>query len=362
MFDPRVVGQRPVVASLSCLIEKGRVPNAILFFGPEGTGKAAMALGLVRWFYCQDCQKGGIRPCGNCRGCRKTASLNHPDFSLLFPFSGRIGEEAERFILKQVVKDPYGYPLPANNALISMEQIRKLRRQFSYGSFEGKWRTVVILHANKMRAEAANALLKTLEEPPEQSLFVLTAPSPDALLPTVRSRCQFLRFPYLSYQDIAVWLTDQMKVNEGCTSFIAKRSGGSLRRAQEMVEAGVENVQDQAFQFLCALIWREDLRTFTALEQLAFDRQRTFRVLKEVEVWLRDILIYLYGDKDQVSDSTRLGDLNQLGKVLDLERLGKITRKIESIRNMNLRNVNLQTGLVSLWRQVSPLTQSKIDC
>ncbi len=349
MFDTCMVGQRRVVGFLKRLVQTERIPHALLFAGPDGTGKVAAALEMVRTLHCEGGAEGACDACGSCR---KTGALNHPDLSLLFPRSSRTSEDAERGILQEVMQDPYGYPLPEPTTTLSIDRIRDLQKRFAYGTFEGAWRTAVILHADHMRDQAANALLKTLEEPPDGSLLILIAPSSDALLPTLVSRCQVLRFSPLSSQDVVEALMEQASVEADRAWFIARASGGSLRRAREMADTEVEDVQDRAYRFLEALVWGEEFKTYSALEKLASDREGTLRVLGGTEIWLRDVLIYHHGDTDRVSHRTRLQDIHRLSGAFDLERLHQTVRKVEAFREMNTRNVNLHLGLVSLWRQV----------
>lgn len=325
------------------------MPHALLFHGPEGSGKAAAALELARSLHCE---QGGEGTCGACRGCGRTAALNHPDFSVLFPFTARVSQAAEREALQEALKDPYGYALPEEAATISIDRIRALQKQFAYGAFEGVWRTAVFLHADRMRPEGANALLKTLEEPPGRSLLILVAPGQDALLPTVVSRCQGMKFTPLASRDVAEDLAGQAGVEADRAWFIARACGGNLRLARQMAGAGVEEAQDRAYRFLEALVWGEEPRTYAALEQLAADREAAMRVLSGAVLWLRDALVYGNGGADRVSHRGREEEVRRLSEVFGFERLLRTVQKVESIREMSHRNVNLHLGLVSLWRAV----------
>ena len=349
MLEASVVGQRRVTAAIKRLLQGGRIPHCLLFYGPEGTGKAAAALELARALHCDLGEAGA---CGGCRGCRKTAGLNHPDFSLLFPLSARTSQDAEREALLRAIREPYGCPSPEETAIISVSRIRDLQGRFSYGTYEGKWRTAVILYADRMRPEAANALLKTLEEPPDRSLIILAARGPEVLLPTVVSRCQALKFSPLSSREVAQTLIAQMGLDAGRARFVAGMCRGNLRLAREMAAADVDDVQDRAYRFLEALIWGEEPKTYAALENLSADRRAALQVLGGAEIWLRDVLIWLNGDEDRVLQRARLQDVRRLAGAFDLERLSRTAEKIEMVREMNHRNVNLHMGLVSLWRQV----------
>lgn len=343
-----VIGQKRAVHFLDGLVQKNRVPHALLLCGEAGTGAVAAALSFVRALHCT-AEDG--KPCLQCVACRKITGLNHPDFAMLFPFAARVKEETIQNVLQEVVANPYGYDLPDAHATISLDQIRGLQRQFAYGAYEGAWRTAVIMHADRMRPESANALLKTLEEPPPQSLMILVTSQVEALLPTILSRCQFLKFPPLFPEDIKAALKDK-GMDEATLEIVSRACGGNLRRALDMQTGNLTEFQDRAFRFLDALIWGADGRTYAALEQLASDRQAVFDVLKHAEVWLRDALLFQADLSAQVVHAERMEDVKRLADAFDVWQLDKAVSELESLREMNVRNVNLQLGLISLWRHM----------
>ncbi len=349
MFCQTVMGQKRVTERLERMAGSANLPHALLFTGPEGTGKVAAALEMARSLYCSEPNAGC---CENCRGCRKTAGLNHPDMSLLFPISQRSSPEMERETLVRIAEDPYGYPLPADHATHSIGQIRSLQKQFAYGAFEGGWRVAVVMHADRMRAEAANALLKTLEEPPARSLLILTAASQESLLPTIVSRCQWVVFSPVSVEDAARALSNQPGIDADSAMSVARTCGGNLRRAREMIDHQVDGLQDRGYRFLAALLWDEEARTHEALEKLAADRDEALQLLGSAEMWLRDVLLLQYGDSGSVTHARRLDEIRRLSRALGLEGVKSTADKIETLREMNRRNVNLYVGLVSLWREV----------
>lgn len=343
-----VIGQKRAVHFLDGLKNKGRIPHALLLCGENGTGAAAAALSFVRALHCENESDGACLQCG---GCLKTASLNHPDLSVLLPFAARIKEDVRQTTLRQIVADPYGYDLPDDHATISVDQIRGFQRQFAYGAYQGAWRTSVLMHADRMRPESANALLKTLEEPPPQSLIILVVSQIEALLPTIVSRCQFLKFPPLQPGDILAALLER-GIEETKAGAVARSCGGNFRRALEMEAGNLAELQDRAFRFLEALVWGADGRTYAALEQLASDRQAVFDVLKHAEIWLRDALLFQAEQHKNVVHAERMEDVERLADVFDTEHLYNTVSGLESLREMNARNVNLQLGLLSFWRLV----------
>ncbi len=342
----RVIGQARAVRFLTELIERDRVPHALLFLGTSGTGAVAAALDFVQALHCRE---DGAVACGDCAECHKVTNLNHPDSTLLFPFSRSVKEEDRQTALLQVWQSPYHYPLPDKNVGILIDDVREMQRQFTHSAFAGGWRTTLIFHADQMRAEAANAMLKTLEEPPVRSLMILVAAQGDALLPTIVSRCQFVKFPALSPRDISASLAAR-SVDKTMADFIGRTCGGDFRRALDMTDGHIADRQDRSFKFLEALLWEQDERTFEALVKL--DRQEALDILAGAEIWLRDVLLLQCGRGDNIANADLEDNVGRLAEVFDLDQLTAIVKKIESLREMNHRNVNMNLGLISLWRQI----------
>lgn len=163
------IGQPFAIQLLQKMVATGRVGGSYLFIGPRGVGKKTAA----RFFAMAiNCQEEGPTPCGQCEACRKILANSHPDLL-------RVTPEADR-------------------QAISIEQVRQLQEILAFGPYEGKRRLVMIDPAERLGPEAANALLLTLEAPPPHTLFVLVTSTPYALLETIRSRCQIIRFSPLS--------------------------------------------------------------------------------------------------------------------------------------------------------------------
>ena len=157
-----LIGQETAVAALEQGLAQGRLAHAYLLVGPPGVGKRTLALALAKVLNCP-VQPG---PCGECSQCRRIASGLHPDVEVL--------------------------ALQEGQRELSIERVRDLQRSLSLRPFEGRYRVAIIREAERMSREAANALLKTLEEPPEQTVLLLTTAAEEQALPTIRSRCQRL--------------------------------------------------------------------------------------------------------------------------------------------------------------------------
>lgn len=163
-----LIGQERAKNTLGRILRSGRMAHAYLFRGPDGVGKKRCAQLMAAVVNCSSPDENGA--CGSCTSCRKCLSGNHPDLVMLSP----------------------------DNGTIKIDPVRELCRSLSYPPYESKRRVVIIEDIHTMTLAAANSLLKTLEEPPEQNLLILTAEASRALLQTVVSRCQVITFHGLS--------------------------------------------------------------------------------------------------------------------------------------------------------------------
>ena len=208
MSFKEIIGHRRPIRLLQRAILNDRLPNAYLFLGPEGVGKRLTALTLAKTLNCEqrsdDC-------CEQCLPCRKIEESNHPDVSVIGP----------------------------DGQFIKIESIRQLQRSLTYRPYEGRKRVCVIDGADHMKAEGANALLKTLEEPPGNTLLVLLSAEREVLLPTIISRCQPVTFGSLPMDEVASVLCGRASMDEREAAAVAMLSQGSLGRALEMVEQTV---------------------------------------------------------------------------------------------------------------------------
>jgi len=340
-----VIGQERAVRLLARLAASEAAPHALLLCGPDGTGRAAAALAFIKALY--------LRTVGE-RSVRRIESMSHPDVSLMFPLT-RAGRQTEPETLRKIVRDPYGTPRPENAALHAIEQVRDLKHRFSRSAYEGAWRSAVILHAEKMREEAASALLKVLEEPPTRSVIVLTTSAPDALLPTIVSRCQMVRFPHLSEASISTALQKQVELEASRLAFIARACNGSYRQAWEMAQDDSDDMYERAFRFLDALLWGEPSLTYAAIEGLTSDKERTLSMLSAAALWLRDVMLSQAGILSVTGEQAQR--LEKLSAVFDAERIREALADIERLREMNRRNVNLHAGVVTFWNRLRSYAQ-----
>ena len=180
--------QAPQWRTISAARAAGRLHHALLVTGPPGVGKAAFIEALVGWLLCESPR--GDTACGECRGCRQHAAGSHPDCVVLSPDH----ERRPALAPYPGQRSQYDPSRKAPSAVINIAQVRELGERLSASAHYGGYKLAVLLPADALNAAAANALLKLLEEPPDNTLFLLLSQRAGTLPATVRSRCQALRF------------------------------------------------------------------------------------------------------------------------------------------------------------------------
>lgn len=202
MIFEEVIGHEEPRRALARLLASGKIPHALLFHGPEGVGKRLVADLFAASLLCEAPRRPSGEACGQCLSCRKVAHGNHPDLLVVTRLPKK--EKAADADGGDAEDDDAGEGGASDlRAFLVVGQIRELTRHASFAPREGARRVILIDPADRMNAEAQNALLKTLEEPPGAAVIVLVASRPHALLPTVRSRCFALGFGSLAPDRLA---------------------------------------------------------------------------------------------------------------------------------------------------------------
>lgn len=200
-------GNEALKQALTRMVDSGRIPHAILLHENDGGGALALSLAFIRYLYCQHRQDGDS--CGTCPPCNRISKLIHPDVHFIFPVTGGAKVSTDKPTSESyaaqwrelVLGNPYFFEselytalgIEGKSGVIAVTEAKALLEKLSLSGVEGGWRTVVMYLPEKMNLPAANTLLKMVEEPPEQTLFLLITHAPEKVLPTIASRCLPLR-------------------------------------------------------------------------------------------------------------------------------------------------------------------------
>jgi DNA polymerase-3 subunit delta' len=259
----RLSGQKKAKEMLKRTLVADRVPHAFIFKGPEGVGKKLFGRGFAAAVNCRDSLTIGA--CGVCPSCRKFYSGNHPDFVVVTPEKGGI----------------------------KINQVRKLSRDLSYPPYESAMRVVILEDVHAMRQEAANSLLKTLEEPPENNLLILTAESSREILATLTSRCQVIPFCRLGDGETAEIL-EKRGVDPKEALLLAHLFEGSPGRALLLKDTDIVKLLQDIVAVLSAgsVGTDQDVSIILQLaEKMVEMKDNLHHLLGLLKVWLRDLLV-----------------------------------------------------------------------
>lgn len=256
-----MVGQNRAVETLRRAMQARKVPHAYLFAGPEGVGKATCARHLAAALNCQTSPGEG---CDACASCHKIAEGIHPDLSVLEP----------------------------DGQFIKIDQVRALEERLGYAPHEGRHRLVLIDGAERLNASAANALLKSVEEPLEGTVFVLATSASHRVAPTLVSRCQRLRFVPLAPEQVLEVIAPLTEADSGQRRSAAALAEGSPRRALRLLEGDQMAVIERTVAALRDAAGEGSaLAVFEAASEAGRDRELLLEVLDVLRAWLRDVLL-----------------------------------------------------------------------
>ena len=252
-----IKGQKQAVGILTGFLESGRAPHALLFSGPEGVGKRFAAGLFARAVFCRS---EGAVPCFSCEACGKIERGAFPDL-----ISIGIAEDKTRILI---------------------EQIQEIERIVAYHPFSGDRRVIIIDPADLMTENASAAILKTLEEPPAGTHFILVTDRAFSLPPTILSRCQKVRFSPLARSVIAEILGGGDEAQEA-----AESARGSLSRARSLVSGGLVSVQGQMIGTLSEMELNDPVGIQGLYESITKYKVDISDVMDILKCWYRDLII-----------------------------------------------------------------------
>jgi DNA polymerase-3 subunit delta' len=332
------IGHHQSIAFLQSTVVHERLAHAYLFHGEEAIGKRLTATRLAQALNCeQPHETENLDSCGACRSCQQIETRTHPDFFVIEPDR----EQATR--------------------QIKIEQVREIEHQIMYRPLIGERKICLIDDADRMTIGAANALLKTLEEPPAHSLFLLISSRPAALPATIRSRCQSLRFTTPARTQVEAALILKREIPPADARFLAiiseGRIGDALRadvnetraRQQELVDL----VRPQSLQSVGSIL--------SSAEAIA-KTDRAQETLTWLTRWIRDlVLLQIGGDRDQILYLDDLATLEAYAKQADTDSLLDLLREIELTEQRATRHLNLHMALETiLLRLRDAVTASRV--
>ncbi len=309
-----IIGQDQAKKFLTTSFNRGKTSHAYLFRGPAGVGKKTCAHAFACLINCHAPVDDDA--CGNCISCKKYSSGNHPDLLIVEP----------------------------EGAGIKIDQIRKLKKALTFPPFEARFRVVLLedIHQTMRRKEVANSLLKTLEEPPEDTIFILTGDEAGGILPTILSRCQIIPFYSLPYNLVTQTLIDD-GIDEQIAATLTGISEGSLGRARSLFKDELLVLRTEIIENMqqCSAGQPSGVDTvFRLAEKAASAKENTDELLDLLTLWFRDLMLVKNGLPEKIINF----DLSHLmADFCNRWSFDELTEKIDLIGNAHrqlLRNCN----------------------
>lgn len=326
----QIKGQKRAAEMLRRLLKARLAGRVYLFLGPEGSGKAEAARALAAAWLCQSPKEEGDC-CQHCPACLKLAAASHPDLVIL-------------------------EPLP-DKETIGIEQAQDLIKSLRFAPLEAETRFVIIPQAERLSLYAANALLKTLEEPPEETVIILTAASAEALPPTLISRCQTVAFQPLTEELLASELAARFKLSPPQARLASGLLAGRLKAGAGFEPASLSERRDQLLGFLGALSPKDPAGLFDLAEKLAKEEDDLFLAI--LMAWQRDLLVQASGvSEEKLVNCDRADLLASQAKVADVfDLVARLEAVFEAEAALQAR-ANTRLALEALLLKVSPFGQA----
>lgn len=336
-----LIGNDEVKALLRRLLSSGRLPGSLLFAGEAGIGKKLFALELARILNCR--HRRGIEACDECSSCKRISR------SVFAPF-GKDEDDRERLIWSEHGDVAMARPF---KQIIRAGPVRELEREANFRPFEGAARVFIVEDADYMNDTASNALLKILEEPPPTSHLILTTANPSALLATIRSRCQTVRFAPIDAGKIEKFLIEEKSLPAADAELLGRTCRGSIGRALTIDVDRYRERREAMLAVLTSLVLTGDrAQLLRSAEQLAAskDRDEYEQRLEVLETLISDAWALALGREPATivnADLTRA--LVEVAGELKSSQAAAWLRQIEELRAALEVNINRRIASDALF-------------
>ena len=317
-----VVGHKDIINYIRSAVEKDQVSHAYILNGERGAGKKLLANLFATTLLCE---KGGPDPCNNCHSCRQAESGNHPD------------------IIRVTHEKPNS---------ISVDDIREqVNNTIMIKPYQGPYKVYIIDHADMMTPQAQNALLKTIEEPPQYAVILLLVENAEILLPTINSRCVMLRLRYIKDVLIKKYLMEKLKVPDYkadlCTAFAQGNMGHAIMLANS---EHFNEIREEAVQMLRNIHEMELSEIIETVNRITVYKVEISDYLDIIMVWYRDVLLYkATRDIETVVFKDQINYIKEQAKNSSYEGIQLILSSFERAKSRLKANVNFELTMELLF-------------
>jgi DNA polymerase III subunit delta' len=340
MFD-KLVGNERVKDVLRRMLERGRVPGSFLFAGEDGVGKRLFALELAKAMNCRTPK--GYEACDVCASCSRIGQSNFPSYD-------NEDDNRERVIWSEHTDVAMIRPY---KRIIRVPPMRELEREANYRPREGRARFFIIEDADRLNESSSNALLKTLEEPPATSHLILLTSRPSALLTTIRSRCQVIRFAPLKVDEMEKHLASARRMPKSEANLLAHIARGSLGRALSTDLVSFREQRDAMLEVLSSLALTGDRARLLRIAEEMNDAKRKEEYeprLGVLELLVHDVwALGLGAPPEQIVNRDLDTQLKKISERVPARRAARWITEIEILRGQLYVNVNRKAATDALF-------------
>jgi DNA polymerase-3 subunit delta' len=343
MFD-KLTGNNRIKEILRRLLAHGRVPNSLIFSGLEGVGKKRFAIELAKSLLCKSPING--EACDECSACRRVEAIEFPKPD---------DKDGHKKVILSEHPD-FGIVLPHNRNIL-IDAIRSLEAEAQFRPYENFARVFVIDDADKMNPAASNALLKTLEEPAATSHIFLITSRADSLLPTIRSRCQILRFEPVNTQEIETYLSHTDKFLPEDVPLIARIAHGSIGRAIRTDAEQLRSVRELMLEVLESGFVHGDMAELLRIAESINDakNKNDFEYYMDVlKALLHDVwLVKVKGGREGIVNSDIIDRLEGVADAAAAPELASSIEAIENLQGNLIVNINRKVATDALFVELA---------
>lgn len=365
-----IIGQERVKEILKSILSGGRISHAYIFYGKSGVGKDAAAIEVAKYLNCEnpDIEKGACDVCKNCKDIQSLKSMllkfitalpsgkDDDDISVLESLE-KADYETYLSEVETKSENPY-HKLKLEKAnFIRISSIREIKDLIYLTGAENRTKVFLISDADNMNPQSANALLKILEEPPKNSLLILTTSKLNSLLPTIIGRCQKIHFDSISKENLSSYIKNlEAEISPAELNFYTELADGSVTKAQTIIDGSFDELRKKVLVLLRNLVTMNTVKAGLDIDFITGkkDKERVRQFLILMQIWLRDVIYKRNGADNLMINKDEAESISKFAIKYNSDYYEMINLLENSINDIDY-NVNLELMLFNLFIKIREL-------
>jgi len=370
-----IIGQEKAKETIQGMVQDGRLPHAMILKGQPGIGKLAFANAIAQFINCENPSDG--ESCGVCASCVKIRKGIHPDVRYVLPIvtvSGSgpktVTDDFFPAFREHFFKNPYfsmnqwvSLMQGENKQVgIRIHEIRQLKRKIQLKAFEGRYKVVIFWNAEKINVEAANAMLKLLEEPPERTVMIMTVSDTTRLLTTINSRCQRIQLHRVSDANMIAFLRQNHGLNEERAHQISQLAEGSVTKATDLVNESNKSLSELYMNWMRTSMKGQFDLIQGWVEQVTKENKEFQKLFLSYALQkVRDSLLFSFNSPQLAAATKEEIEFQQkFSRYIQLNGIERLSRLLEDGLHFISRNANSQMVLTVLSLRIHSLLTGKV--